>query len=250
MNDLLTAREVQDILKVDRTTVYRMLKDGRLRGVKMGQQWRFPSEGLVSLVSLESKPLPREAKVAFDVLPLHCIDPIQQVFAEVAGVGAITANPDGEPLTEVSNACTFCTLMMSSPSGMRACKASWRRVAQQPERRPQLVTCHAGLQYARARIELDGEFIAIIVAGQFYAEVPDHEEEAARIHRLAAEHGLEGGKLAQAAGALPVLDARRRQRLPDWLERVAHTFEDITHERADLLERLRSIAQMSTVAVR
>ncbi len=29
MNDLLTVKEVQDILSVDRTTVYRMLKDGR-----------------------------------------------------------------------------------------------------------------------------------------------------------------------------------------------------------------------------
>ncbi|MGB9754636.1 helix-turn-helix domain-containing protein [Roseiflexus castenholzii] len=41
MNDLLTTREVQDLLKLDRTTVYRMLKEGRLTGVKVGQQWRF-----------------------------------------------------------------------------------------------------------------------------------------------------------------------------------------------------------------
>ena len=34
MTDLLTTRQVQDILKVDRITIYRMLQDGRLKGVK------------------------------------------------------------------------------------------------------------------------------------------------------------------------------------------------------------------------
>ncbi|MCA9947998.1 MAG: helix-turn-helix domain-containing protein, partial [Anaerolineales bacterium] len=38
MEDLLTTRQVQELLQVDRTTVYRMRKDGRLTGVKVGQQ--------------------------------------------------------------------------------------------------------------------------------------------------------------------------------------------------------------------
>ncbi len=42
MEDLLTTREVQELLKVDRITIYRMLQDGRLHGMKIGQQWRFP----------------------------------------------------------------------------------------------------------------------------------------------------------------------------------------------------------------
>jgi excisionase family DNA binding protein len=40
----LTTRQVQNILQVDRITIYRMLQDGRLKGVKIGQQWRFPAE--------------------------------------------------------------------------------------------------------------------------------------------------------------------------------------------------------------
>ena len=38
MPNLLTAKEVQELLSVDRTTIYRMLKDGRLKGVKVGNQ--------------------------------------------------------------------------------------------------------------------------------------------------------------------------------------------------------------------
>ena len=41
MGDLFTVKQVQDLLKVDRITVYRMLQDGRLKGIKVGHQWRF-----------------------------------------------------------------------------------------------------------------------------------------------------------------------------------------------------------------
>ena len=49
MDNLLTTRQVQDRLKVDRITIYRMLQDGRLRGVKIGQQWRFPEKEIERL---------------------------------------------------------------------------------------------------------------------------------------------------------------------------------------------------------
>lgn len=34
MSEFLTARQVQKLLSIDRTTIYRMLKDGRLNGIK------------------------------------------------------------------------------------------------------------------------------------------------------------------------------------------------------------------------
>ena len=41
---MLTAREIQDLFQVDRSTVYRMAEDGRLPAIKIGKQWRFPAE--------------------------------------------------------------------------------------------------------------------------------------------------------------------------------------------------------------
>ncbi len=58
MNDLLTSRQVQEILKVDRITIYRMLNDGRFKGVKIGQQWRFhlsDVERMLGIVSTEEE---------------------------------------------------------------------------------------------------------------------------------------------------------------------------------------------------
>ena len=155
--------------------------------------------------------------------------------------------PDGEPLTRQSNPCQFCALIQSSPSGRQACIGSWRRLAEQSERRPVFAACHAGLQYARARIELGGEPAAMLIAGQFHADTPDAAEVERRIARLAGEHGLDPRALAEAAREIPTLDGRMHAKISAWLESVASTFETIGRERAELMGRLRRIAEMSTL---
>ena len=50
MDDLLTTRQLQDLLQVDRITIYRMLHDGRLRGFKVGGQWRFSRTAIRSWI--------------------------------------------------------------------------------------------------------------------------------------------------------------------------------------------------------
>lgn len=248
MSELLTVKEVQDLLKIERITVYRMLKDGRLTGVKIGHQWRFLRQEIDSLLS-GGPPLQEEAIPALpsQALPIHCVQMIQNVFSDIAQVAAVTTGPDGEPLTGFSNSCAFCNLVMSSETGSRGCIASWRRLSEQKERAPRFATCHAGLQYAGARIELNDKLAAMLIAGQFYADAPDAEEESARIKRLAEKYGIDQDALVQAARDLPVLDERKRAQLGEWLENVAHTFEDIGRERAELMNRLRTIAAMSTL---
>jgi len=251
MNDLLTTKQLQDLLKIDRTTVYRMLKDGRLAGVKVGNQWRFPRADVEaqlmgdSFTGAEVTPQTDSPVFSTEVIPLNCIQSIQNMFAEMAGVGSVTTAPDGEPLTEISNCCHFCNLILSSESGRQACIASWRKLAKQSEYRPNFVNCHAGLQYARARIEMNGQLEAMIIAGQFYAQPPDTGEEEARVQHLANKHGLDAQELAEAVQNLPVLDQHKQARIGTWLESVAHTFEEIGHERADMMNRLRNIAEMS-----
>ena len=271
MPDLLTSKQVQEWLLVDRTTVYRMLSDGRLKGTKIGHQWRFRREDVLALLSgdasdafsrsLPPGPRPDQSSAAApgttsaagdyigeDPLPLECVQAVQDVFAEVAQVGAVTADPEGRPLTEISNACAFCRLVLSTPSGRRACMASWRKLAQDTEPRPRFVDCHAGLQYARGRIELDeGELSAVLIAGQFYDQRPGPEVEARRVEQLARMHGLDSVALAHAAAEIRVLDDRMQGQIGRWLERVAQTFEDIGRERAAFLDRLRSIAELSKV---
>ena len=250
MDDLLTSKELQELLKVDRTTVYRMLKDGRLTGIKIGEQWRFSRDEVNALLSGSPSPNPSPASagpVPASNLPLHCVQRLQNVFAEVAGTGAVTTTPNGEPLTEMSNSCRFCSLILASESGRRACIASWSKLAEQVAPEPQFATCHAGLQYTRARIELNGRLEAVLICGQFYAEAPTPDEEAARIQHLAEQYGLDPQALTEAAREIGVLDEYKRARIGAWLQSVAHTFEEIGYERAELMGRLQRIAEMSTL---
>lgn len=233
------------MLNVDRTTIYRMLKDGRLTGVKVGQHWRFSAREVNDLLAGTSRVETDEQPVSVDVLPLHCMQPVQDVFAEIAEVGAVTTDKYGMPVTRISNSCDFCKLILGSESGREACVKSWKHLVEKDDAAPQFIACHAGLQYARARIEVRGTLIAMLISGQFYAQTPDPGEETSRIRRLAQAYDIDEALLAQAAQRISVLDERKVPQIGKWLEKVAHTFEQISTERSDLMSRLRQIAVMS-----
>jgi excisionase family DNA binding protein len=244
-NTLLTAKQAQELLKVDRTTIYRMLKDGRLNGVKVGQQWRFYTGEVNDLLAGVKRLGKSNIPFLEDILPLQCVQPIQDVFAEIARVGAVTADKDGQPLTKISNSCGFCKLILGSDEGRHACIGSWRHLVEQKDAAPEFTSCHAGLQYARARIEVQGELIAILVAGQFYIHFPVPEELQKRLQELAKKYSIDLGLLTLAARQISVLNAQDVPQISGWLEQVAHTFEQVSAERADLMNRLRQISAMS-----
>ena len=243
---LLTAKQVQELLHVDRTTIYRMLKEGRLTGIKVGQRWRFSEQEVDDLLSGAIRLGDENQAVSVDALPLHCMQPVQDVFAEIAEVGSVTAGVDGRPLTRVSNSCDFCKLIMGSEDGRQACIESWRMLTRQTNQAPEFISCHAGLQYARARIEVGGELIAILVAGQFYVNNPEPEEQEERLQELAKKYHIDLELLTRAARQISVLDARKIPQISGWLGRVAHTFEQISSERASLKNRLEQISAISS----
>lgn len=246
MTELLTTKQVQDLLQVDRTTVYRMLKDGRLTGIKVGSQWRFHRQEIDDLLMLAQE----EQTISVtptEVLPVHCVQSIQNVFSQIAEVGTVTTNMQGEPLTEISHCIKFCKLIQESPSGRKACMESWKQLAQNPDKAPSFTTCHAGMEYARGFIEVEEEPIAMIVAGQFYVQPPDQDEEAIRLKRLASVHGIDYQKLSEAALEIPLLSERMEAKIGIWMKEVAATFGDIGSQRADMLNRLRVISDISNL---
>jgi excisionase family DNA binding protein len=244
-NTLLTAKQTQELLKVDRTTIYRMLKDGRLNGVKVGQQWRFYTNEVNEMLSGAKRLGESEISLMAEILPRHCMQQVQDVFAEIAQVGAVTTDKNGDPLTKISNSCGFCEMILGSYEGRQTCSESWRHLVDQKDAAPEFTTCHAGLSYARARIEVQGELIAILVAGQFHVQKPDQEEQEERLRTLSKKYFIDLSLLTQAAQHITLLDAAKVPQISGWLERVAHSFEQISTERADFMSRLRQIAEMS-----
>ena len=245
MTELLTVRDVQDLLKVDRITVYRMLKDGRLTGVKIGAHWRFARPQLDALVTAPRTPAHPPLPALGQALPLHCMQLIQDVFAEVGEVSVITTTPAGEPLSTLSRPGPFWKLLQTSERGRQDALATWRRIAGDGPQPDQFVTCQAELDYTSAPVIVDGMPVAVVIAGPFYATPPDPHEEAVRWAGLARSYHLDPGALRAAARQIPVLDARKRAQIPAWVQNVATTFGEMSRERAALVTRLRSIAAMT-----
>jgi excisionase family DNA binding protein len=251
LSELMTVSQLQELLQLDRTTIYRMLKDGRLQGIKVGGRWRFERSAIEawlrssdqSFTSFEET----EGEGAGTVLPMHCIQIIQDVFAEIIGVGAVTTTMDGEPLTDISNSQPFCQTILEDEKGRQACKRSWSELAQTQGESGKFHRCHAGLEYACAHIRVNDRDTNVIIAGQFYSEPPREGEQQARAAEVERKLGFPAGKLQSLTAEVPVLETRVSEKIGFWLQRVANTFCEIGQERLNLIGRLRQIAEITAV---
>lgn len=245
MEELLTTRQVQKLLKVDRITIYRMLKDGRVKGLKVGNQWRFHRSEIDKLFqSGESK---KTDSTPFEIMPIHCIGVIQDVFADIIDVGSVTTDVEGQPITEISNSCDFCNLIIGSKEGEKGCISSWKRLAESPKGDPKFFRCHAGFQYARGRIEYDGKLTSILIAGQFLVSKSNFDIFINSVDGLAENYGIDKTLLKEAALKVRVLDVDKQDQIGSWLKKISDTFEILTAERASLMERLISISEISKI---
>lgn len=52
--DILNVEEVSDLLRVSKQTVYNMIKDSRLKAVKIGREWRFMKKDIESVLNEDS----------------------------------------------------------------------------------------------------------------------------------------------------------------------------------------------------
>ncbi len=246
-DELMTTRELQEFLRLDRTTIYNLLSEGKLPGFKVGGQWRFSRQEIEAWLR-EQRGEHRAAPVrpSPEVLSLECVQSIQAIFAEAIDVGSIVTRLDGEPLTRISNSCAFCNLILSTPEGFQRCVGSWRALANQQERRPRLHRCHAGLLYARSRIEVEDEFVAMAFAGQIVVD-GELEELADGLEELAAACRVDPERLREALPSIRSRAEPEANRLMELLERLGNTLSDIGRERLVLLRKLRHIAEVTAL---
>lgn len=253
MDDLLTTRQLQDLLQVDRITIYRMLNDGRLRGFKVGGQWRFSRREIEAWLQEQQShpeimamppPPGGDAEPSVQALPLSCISAIQSLCAEALDVAAVTTGLNGTPLTEISNSCDFCDLILSANKGRQRCALSWSF-----QNSGQAYPCHAGLLCASAPIEVSGQHVARTAVCQFVAPTGNGADLAWQrsVPALAADLGLAERELQAATDSVRVVTQGNLDRVPSLVQKVAETFSEIGQERLNLLSRLQHIAEMSKI---
>jgi excisionase family DNA binding protein len=152
---LLTARQVQQLLHIDRSTVYRMAGDGRLPSIRVGKQLRFPADGLSGLLG---------SGAAREDLDPATAEAVIEVAADLLGVTMVVTDMAGRPLTAIANPSPW---FVDNADGeeLDACLAEWRAMADDPDLKPRFVTAEPGFECARAFIRSGSTLIGMVLAG-------------------------------------------------------------------------------------
>jgi len=255
MADLLTTKQLQEILQVDRTTIYRMADSGRIPAIKVGNQWRFPSQQIEtwlqsqsSTVSIINTPANDGESVAADIelrqlFPIECIQLVQDSFADILQVMILVTDMDGDLITEPSNACGFFVAADESPEARKRCLENWVRMAHEPALTPRFVRSHLGLLCARGLIPVDGEIKAMLVLGGIAPKQwPPEENE---LHEIADDLGLSVNTLEDHVNDVHTLSEEAQEIVLPFVQRIADILAHIVNERNDLFQRLNRIAEIT-----
>ena len=257
MSDLLTTRQLQDLLQLDRTTIYRMIQEGQLPAFKVGGHWRFSRKVIESWLEQQSLlanavdigDLPDamgDVTLAPDALPLPCVQALQDVLADSLEVGTVTTRLDGTPLTLVSNSCAYCDLILGSKGGRQRCISSWEVLSRQPNPLPELARCHAGLQYGRGRVMVGDSFLSMFFGGQFLVGAQPVLLQP-YVEEIASNCAIPYESLWSAAQEVRLVDRDRVQHITRLLQRAADAISQVAQERHILLMRLQRIARLSAL---
>jgi excisionase family DNA binding protein len=251
MNDLLTTHQLEQILKVDRITIYRMLGDGRLKGFKVGGQWRFPRSEVESWIrgqcfdphSMVVDGSAKNGEQASRIFPMSCIQAVQSIFADAMDIATVTTDTQGHMLTEVSNSCDFCQTILSNEEGQRRCSVFWKGLGKE-----KVGTCHAGLLGIGDRITTKGKWVATVVSCQLDLRGGEGRNDIdwrENLPRLTSELVLPENSLLAAAARVRTIRVDQMPRVSRLVKQVADTFSKIGEERLALLGRLEQIAEIT-----
>jgi excisionase family DNA binding protein len=243
---------MQALLQVDRSTIYRMVEAGRLPAIKVGKQWRFPGDQVERWLqnqigspvpSVQAAPSEAPESDLGELLPLACVQLIQDTFAEALGVMLVITDLAGRPITEISNPCGLFKTINHVPGALQKCIESWHNLAVTIDLEPKFMISHLGLLCARGMIRVGSELKGMVVAGGIAPEewppAPD------TLKTMAGEFGVQPETLAGHLTEVYYLDEMEQAKILALLQRIANIVAHIVNERHVLMGKLDAIARLT-----
>ena len=251
MANFLTTRQLQDLLQVDRTTIYRMAESGRIPALKVGSQWRFPHQQVESWlrtqhIAVDGHAEQTMAELSMDLdrlLPVECVQQIQDAFADALGVMIVVADLEGRHVTRPSHACGLYAVAAASPLAQRRCQEMWARLGRMPSLRPTFVESHLGLLCARGLIRVGSELKAMVVAGGIAP--PGWPPQEAQIQQIAANLELSPVLIRSHIHEVFDVGPADMPKLLAFVQRIADIIAHILTERSQLFTKLHDIAELT-----
>lgn len=252
MTDLLTTKQVQALLKVDRTTIYRMVEGRELPAVRVGKQWRFeraqverwlqlhhrPARPAGEMRAETSAPADRSASDGGlpDLLAQPCVQAMQDAYADLLGVTMVITDMQGRPITGISNPCGFfTTLLKERPEGLQHCIRTWEVMAGHVAMEPKFAVSEMGLLCARGLIRVGAELKGMVVAGGIAPDAwPPSPEQVLTLSKL---FGASPDAVAVASDDVFCMDRAAQDRTLRYVQRVADVLaqmiQDCRHPATD-----------------
>ena len=155
-----------------------------------------------------------------DLISVGTLQSIQDGFAKLTGMAALTTDADGNAVTNGSNFTDFCMdLTRKSREGCRRCGQCDKKGGEDAllSRKSVAYSCHAGLVDFAAPIMLGGEMIGSFIGGQVLTEEPDEE----KFRAIARELSIDEDKYITALRKVKIVDRKQVEAAADFLFTIA-----------------------------
>ena len=248
---LLTTKDLQELINVDKSTIYRMAEDGRLPAVKVGRQWRFPSDQITEMLGGVVDPPSDVPAVASGttvrdlnaLLPTEAAQAIADLAADIFDVMAVVTDIEGNALTTVANPCGYFAAVQSQPQAVDQCVEGWRRLAAEVDLEPRFMPTHLGFLCARSFIRVGSELVGMLIVGGIAPDTwpPDDVTMA----RIAGELGVPVSLITDHVEETYYLDENHRRWVISLLPRLSDLISRLAATRSELLSKLDNIALLA-----
>ncbi|MCM1480723.1 MAG: PocR ligand-binding domain-containing protein [Muribaculaceae bacterium] len=163
-----------------------------------------------------------------DIIDVETLQEIQDGFARLTGMAALTTDADGNAVTQGSNFTDFCmNYTRQSRVGCARCESCDKKGGEQTMEtgKASAYFCHAGLVDFAAPIMVNGEFIGSIIGGQVLTEQPDEK----KFVKIAQDLNINPGEYIEALKKVKIIDKEQIDAAADFLCVIAKVLSETAY---------------------
>jgi excisionase family DNA binding protein len=242
----LTTRDLQELIRVDKSTIYRMAEAGRLPAVKVGRQWRFPEEAVLSWLGAVAPPGGEAVNAApglADLVPAALAQSVADLAADAMGVMVVITDMEGAPLTSIANPCGLVDAMAQEETLLPRCIETWKHYGTVPDLVPRFGPSEFGFLCARAFVRRGVELMGMVIAGGVAPD--DWPPDDATVRSIADTFGTPIDVVAGHIGEVFHLTPEDRVHVLGLLPRVGVLISQLAAERVRTMGAFDAIADLA-----
>lgn len=257
--ELLTTKEVENLVQLNRVTIYRLIREDGFPAVKLGNQWRFPREEVENWVAQKGRTLNKTnaanmpAPQPIQPLTLFHAPEVQSIltsFSTAIGVSIFIIDPQGNALTNATT-CGYPFCQRIQESQHHDSTLCWQNQPQPHTMTPehQVSQCVSGMSYLRTTIQFTNTPIAYAFMGPINTQTHDEHDIRTQIHAFSQSSGLEAQAILEHIQNVTFFSDSQIQILADLFTQVIESMLQMVATRQRNTRRLQAIANMASETV-